>query len=74
VVVIVVVVDCAKMADKQVERVSLSTKLASNPGNIVVNTCQCCDILKSELHKANLASKTNSLQKQPIEKDQHNTT
>jgi hypothetical protein len=42
------------MADMQVERVSPSTKLASNPGNIVANTCQCCDILKSELHKAKL--------------------
>ena len=34
--------------------VSPSTKLASNKGNIVENTCQCCDILKSELQKAKL--------------------
>ena len=40
------------MADVQGRRVSYSTVLASNPGNIVGNTCQCCDILKSELHKA----------------------
>ena len=42
------------MADVQVEGMSPSTKLASNPGNIVENTCQSCDILKSELHKAKL--------------------
>ena len=43
------------MADVQVERMSPSTKLASNPGNIVENTChQSCAILKSELQKAKL--------------------
>ena len=42
------------MADVQFERVSPSTKLASKPGNIVENTCQCCDKLKSEFHKAKL--------------------
>jgi hypothetical protein len=42
------------MADVQFERVRPSTNLASNPGSIVENTCQCCDILKSELHKAKL--------------------
>jgi hypothetical protein len=43
-----------KMADVLFERVSPSTNLASNSGSIVENTCQCCDILKSELHKAKL--------------------
>ena len=28
--------------------------LVSNPENVVENKCQCCDILKSELHKAKL--------------------
>jgi hypothetical protein len=42
------------MENVQLERVGPSTTLASNPGNIVENTCQCCDLLKSEHHKAKL--------------------